>query len=66
MQITGVFHNLFKPLFPPIFAAHFYNVQYTIMSIIQQIREKYAAVSIAVIALDAENRQTGVSGVINT
>ncbi len=51
MQITGVFHNLFKPLFPPIFAAHFYNVQYTIMSIIQQIREKYAAVSIAVIAL---------------
>jgi peptidyl-prolyl cis-trans isomerase D len=51
VQITGVFHNLFKPLFPPIFAAHFYNVQYTIMSIIQQIREKYAAVSIAVIAL---------------
>lgn len=51
MQFTGVFHNLFKPLFTPIFAAHFYNVQYTIMSIIQQIREKYAAVSIAVIAL---------------
>jgi len=42
---------LFKPLFTPIFAAHFFNVQYTIMSIIQQIREKYAAVSIAVIAL---------------
>jgi peptidyl-prolyl cis-trans isomerase D len=51
VQITGVFHNLFKPLFTPIFAAHFYNVQYNIMSIIQQIREKYAAVSIAVIAL---------------
>jgi len=42
---------LFKPSIPLIFAAHFYNVQYTIMSIIQQIREKYAAVSIAVIAL---------------
>jgi peptidyl-prolyl cis-trans isomerase D len=51
VQFTGVFHNLFKPLFTPIFAAHFYNVQYTIMSIIQQIREKYAAVGIAVIAL---------------
>lgn len=51
MQFRGVFHNLFKPSFTLIFAAHFYNVQYTIMSIIQQIREKYAAVSIAVIAL---------------
>ncbi len=51
MLVRGVFHNLFKPSIPLIFAAHFYNVQYTIMSIIQQIREKYAAVSIAVIAL---------------
>lgn len=51
MSVRGVFHNLFKPSIPLIFAAHFYNVQYTIMSIIQQIREKYAAVSIAVIAL---------------
>jgi peptidyl-prolyl cis-trans isomerase D len=44
VQITGVFHNLFKPLFTPIFAAHFYNVQYTIMSIIQKIREKPALI----------------------
>lgn len=51
MLVRRVFHNLFKPSIPLIFAAHFYNVQYTIMSIIQQIREKYAAVSIAVIAL---------------
>ncbi len=51
MLLTEVFHNLFKPQFTPIFAAHFYNAQYTIMSIIQRIREKYAAVSIAVIAL---------------
>ncbi len=51
MLVRVVFHNLFKPSIPLIFAAHFYNVQYTIMSIIQQIREKYAAVSIAVIAL---------------
>jgi peptidyl-prolyl cis-trans isomerase D len=49
--VYGGFPQFVQTLFSPIFAAHFFNVQYTIMSIIQQIREKYAAVSIAVIAL---------------
>jgi peptidyl-prolyl cis-trans isomerase D len=49
--VYGSFPQFVQTSFSPIFAAHFYNVQYTIMSIIQQIREKYAAVSIAVIAL---------------
>ncbi len=49
--VYGSFPQFVQTSFSPIFAAHFYNVQYIIMSIIQQIREKYAAVSIAVIAL---------------
>ena len=49
--VYGSFPQFVQTSFSPIFAAHFYNEQYFIMSIIQQIREKYAAVSIAVIAL---------------
>jgi peptidyl-prolyl cis-trans isomerase D len=46
------FPQFVQTYFSPIFAAQFFNVYNNIvMSIIQQIRERYAAVSIAVIAL---------------
>jgi peptidyl-prolyl cis-trans isomerase D len=47
--VYGSFPQFVQTSFSPIFAAHFYNVQYTIMSIIQKIREKPALI-IGVIA----------------